>query len=213
MSLNLELKQMRADFVAKTPVEVHGILFKIIEDLQSSGIATGLEVGSKARDFQLTDALGQPVRLSDEWKKGPVILQFYRGAWCPYCNVQLLSYQKILPDIQRLGAQLIAISPQSPDNTLSQTEKLELNFHVVSDTRGLVAAKYNLLYDVPEYLIDMYKSFPLDLTEYNASERWILPVPATIMIDEDGIIRYSHVDPDFTVRLEPSELLYHLQSL
>ncbi|PWK14885.1 peroxiredoxin-like family protein [Tumebacillus permanentifrigoris] len=213
MSLNAELQATREAFVASTPVQVHSVLFQIIEDLQKSGLASGLEVGSTARDFLLTDALGTQVRLSDEWKKGPVILQFYRGSWCPYCNMQLLAYQKILPDIHRLGAQLIAISPQSPDNTLSQQEKLELRFHVLSDTRGIVASKFNLLYDVPDYLIEMYKQFPLDLAEYNASDRWILPVPATIMIDEQGIVRYSYVNPDFTVRLEPSELLYQLESL
>jgi peroxiredoxin len=213
MSLNAEMKAMRDNVVATTPVEVHSTLFQIIEDLQTSGIASGLTVGSAARDFVLTDALGAQIRLSDEWKKGPVILQFYRGSWCPYCNMQLLAYQKILPEIHRLGAQLIAVSPQSPDNTLSQKEKLELSFHVVSDTRGIVASKYNLLFDVPQYLKDLFLQFPLDLAEYNATDAWILPVPATFMIDEDGIVRYAYVNPDFTVRLEPSELLYQLQGL
>lgn len=136
----------------------------------------------------------------EELEKGPVVLTFYRGSWCPFCNRQLKAYQEILPDIQELVAQLLAISPQTPDNTLSMQEKNEFDFQVLSDPRGIVSAKYNVLFDVPDYLKDAYEKIDLDLESFNGKVNWILPVLATFMIDETGEIRFKrksklHVSP------------------
>ncbi|CAM3880234.1 hypothetical protein GCM10009865_27930 [Aeromicrobium ponti] len=128
----------------------------------------------------------------EELEKGPVVLTFYRGSWCPFCNRQLKAYQEILPDIQELVAQLLAISPQTPDNTLSMQEKNEFDFQVLSDPRGIVSAKYNVLFDVPDYLKDAYEKIDLDLESFNGKVNWILPVLATFMIDETGEIRFKH---------------------
>ncbi|WP_235551000.1 peroxiredoxin-like family protein, partial [Paenibacillus sp. Soil787] len=122
----------------------------MIEELQKSGIASGKQSGEKAVDFKLTNALGRDVILFEELAKGPVVLVFYRGGWCPFCNMQLKAYQQILPEIQAIGGQLIAISPQKPDHSLSLQEKEGLEFQVLSDPNGLVTAKYNLLFDVPQ---------------------------------------------------------------
>nr|WP_263364564.1 redoxin domain-containing protein [Paenibacillus arenilitoris] len=128
--------------------------------------------------------------------------------------MQLRAYQNILPEIRALGGQLIAVSPQSPDNTLSQKEKDELSFQVLSDTNGLVAAFYRILYDVPAYIQRIMENrFGLNLAEYNATDRWILPIPSTFMIDESGVIRSAHVNPDFMQRPEPDQLLDHLKKL
>ncbi len=214
MSLNQQLDEAKAQFVANTPAEVHMEMFRMIREQQQSGLVSGLPVGSKAKDFTLKNALGEETTLYEELAKGPVVLTFYRGGWCPFCSMQLRAYQNVLPQIEALGGQLIAISPQSPDNTLSQQEKEELTFTVLSDTNGLIATKYNILFEVPDYIQDLTQNIMgLNLAEYNATNRWILPVPATFMIDESAIIRSVHVDSDFMKRMEPQDILDQLSML
>ncbi|GAB1154571.1 peroxiredoxin-like family protein [Paenibacillus illinoisensis] len=213
MSLTQDLAQAKQAFIANTPLEIQAEMFRQIQEQQESGIAYGRQEGQKAKDFTLKNALGETVNLFDELSKGPVVLTFYRGGWCPFCNTQLKSYEKILPEIEALGGQLIAVSPQSPDNTLSQQEKEALSFQVLSDTNGLVAAFYNILYDVPDYLQNIMKQVGMDLTEYNAMNSWVLPIPSTFMIDESGIIRSAYVNPDFMQRLDPEDILHELRKL
>ncbi|MCC8438539.1 AhpC/TSA family protein [Brevibacillus sp. M2.1A] len=204
-SLNQEFEKLAFNFKKNT--DQH------IRELQEKGTAKGLKVGSIAKDFVLKDTLGKDISLYEELVRGPVILTFYRGSWCPFCNRQLKAYQEILPKIQSIGAQLIAISPQVPDHSLSMEEKEGLSFKIVSDPKGIVAAKYNVLYEVPEYIKELYLQANIDLKEYNGTDHWILPVPATFMIDESGIVRFAHSDPDYTKRLEPADLIWGLQSL
>ena len=214
MSLKEQMDEAKAQFVASTPAEVHMEMFRMIREQQEAGLVTGLPVGSKAKDFTLKKALGEETTLYEELAKGPEVLTFYRGGWCPFCSMQLRAYQSILPQIEAIGGQLIAISPQSPDNTLTQTEKEELAFTVLSDTNGLIATKYRILFEVPDYIQDLTQNvMGLDLAEYNATDRWILPVPATFMIDESAIIRAAHVDSDFMKRMEPQDILDELSKL
>jgi peroxiredoxin len=214
MSLNQTLEEMKQQFIAHSPAEVQAKMFRSIREQQESGLRYGLQEGQKAKDFTLKNSVGAPVQLFDELAKGPVVLTFYRGGWCPYCNSQLRAYQKALPEIEALGARLIAVSPQSPDNTLSHQEKEELQFQVLSDTNGLVAAFYNILYDVPLYIQEiMTDLFKLNLAEYNATNRWVLPIPSTFMIDESGIIRSAYVNPDFMKRWDPEDILDELRKL
>lgn len=214
MNFTQALVEAKQDFVANVPADVYTRIFRHIKEQQESGIDYGLREGQLAKDFTLKNSIGEEINLFDQLYKGPVVLTFYRGDWCPFCNLQLRAYQAILPEIEALGGQLIAVSPQSPDNTLSQQEKEGLRFQVLSDTNGLVAAFYNILFDVPSYIQEvMLHNFGLNLAEYNATDRWILPVPSTFMIDENGIIRSSYVNPDFMQRQEPHEILAQLRKL
>lgn len=213
LGLNQQLDRMKQEFVANSPAEVHMEMFRMIREIQQQGIATGLPAGAKAKDFLLPDSLGEQISLYEELAKGPVFLTFYRGGWCPYCNLQLRSYEMILPEIKALGGQLIAVSPQTPDNSLSQVEKEQLTFRVLSDNAGLAAASYDLLFDVPDYIQKLYQNFGINLAEYNAAANWKLPVPATFMIDEHAIIRSAYVNADFMKRMEPNEILAELAKL
>lgn len=214
MSVKELLDQAKEGFIATAPEEVQLALFRHIKEQQESGIAFGLKEGDKAPNFTLTDPLGKQVNLYDELAKGPVVLTFYRGSWCPYCNIQLRAYQQALTEIEKFGGQLIAVTPQSPDNSLSHQEKEELTFQVLSDSNGSVSDSYKVLYEVPDYVQDVFtQKFGLDLTEFNKTARWILPVPATFIIDKQGIIRRAHVNPDYTKRMEPQEILDQLKKL
>lgn len=214
MSFKEQLDQAKEQFVATAPEEVQAAIFRQIKEQQQSGVSFGLKEGDKAPNFTLANPLGEPVSLYDELAKGPVVLTFYRGSWCPYCNLQLRAYQQLLPEIEKLGGRLIAVSPQSPDNSLSHKEKEELTFQVLSDSNGRVSDSYGLLYELPEYLQHVFTdALGLDLAVFNASDRWVLPVPATFIIDKDGVVRRSHVDPDFMKRLEPQEIIEQLQKL
>jgi len=126
--------------------------------------------------------------LAEKLEEGPVVLVFYRGGWCPYCNLQLNAYQQALPEIKEKGTQLIAVSPQTPDNTLSQKEKEELDFELLSDQKGETAADYEVLFEVPAAVKEVYQDFGLDIAEYNGLDEWILPVPAVYIINQEGKI-------------------------
>lgn len=212
-TLNTQLEQIATEFRAQAPVSFLAAVEGSIQQQLAQGSVYGLTVGAKAPDFKLFNAVGATVNLYEQLDQGPVVLTFYRGTWCPYCNRQLRAYQEILPDLQALGAQLIAVSPQLPDSSLSMVEKNELSFQVLSDTRGLVAAKYNLLFDVPQDLREQFVSLGIDLGDYNGPDSWVLPVPATFMIDETAIIRHAYVNPNFLQRMEPDEILSALRAL
>jgi len=207
------LDQAKEGFIAKAPEEVQSQVFRHIKELQESGIVFGLKEGEQAPNFMLANPLGEQVNLYDELSKGPVVLTFYRGSWCPFCNIQLRAYQQLLPDIEKLGGQLIAVTLQSPDNSLSHKEKEELTFQVLSDLNGRVAESYRILYEVPDYLQDAFTNFGLDLTEFNQTDRWIIPVTATFIIDKERKIRRAYVNPDFMKRMEPQEIIDQLNKL
>ncbi|MCL4142031.1 UNVERIFIED_CONTAM: hypothetical protein GTU68_020618 [Idotea baltica] len=167
-----------------------------------------MDVGEKAPDFTLPNALGKDVSLSEELKKGFVIIKFYRGEWCPICNLDLRDIQKNLSEIKSYGATVIAISPQNPDNALTAKEKNELEFEVLSDTNQEVIKAFNLQFDPGE---DYHGRRDLTLLNGNGSKT--LPVPATFIINSQGIIEVAHVEANYTERLGALEVLKSLRNL
>jgi peroxiredoxin len=174
----------------------------------------GLKVGEKAPDFVLPNAFGKPVRLNDLLAQGPVVLTFYRGAWCPYCNLQLRGLNKTLPYIEQEGARLVAITPQKPDKSLEQVQKDGYPFEVLSDLNDQVMKKYQLFFEVPSDLSEVYKQrLSLDLAKYNGEGRYVLPVPATFVIDRSGTIKAAYADVDYRNRVEPTTIIAELRAL
>jgi peroxiredoxin len=137
----------------------------------------------------------------------PIVLTFYRGSWCPYCNLQLNAYLEILDELEELGARLVAISPMTPDNSLSFAEKEALRFTVLSDAGAEVAERYGITFTVDGAYREVHRAGGVDLSQLNGDETWRLPAPATFVIDSDGTVRFAHVDGDYRWRLEPSALL------
>ena len=169
---------------------------------------SGLSIGDKAPDFELPNAFGNHVSLTGSLRSGIVILKFYRGEWCPICNLDLRELQKFLPTIKSSGATLLAISPQTPDLALTMTQKNELGFEVLSDAHQEVIKAYNLQFDPGE---DYHKR--RDLTQLNGDGSKTLPVPATFIIDTDCVIRAAHVEPDYTERMSGEEIVKVLERI
>ena len=214
MSLQKELEELFNKFSQKVPPDVLNTMLGVTRSLAESGIAEkSLKVGDRAPDFNLPNATGEEVRLKELLDKGPVILNFYRGGWCPYCNLELNAYQKLLPDINELGASFVAISPQTPDNSLSTAEKYELKFQVLSDVGNKLADQFGLVFKLPTELQELYNKFGISLPKFNGDESWELPMPGTYVIDKDGTVSYAFADADYTKRAEPDEVIAKLQEI
>ncbi len=213
-TLTAQLKAQNDQARARLPQESLAVMDKATSTLAASGITdTSLPVGAAAPDFTLPGVNGEQVSLAKLLTDGPVVLAFYRGGWCPYCNLELRALQAALPDITAAGATLVAISPQLPDNSLSTAEKLELAFPVLSDVGNVVAREYGLVFSLPEDLRSVYDGFGIDLPAANGDQTFELPVPATFVIDRDGSVAWRFVDPDYTHRGDPADVIAAVKAL
>ncbi len=173
-----------------------------------------LGLGGKAPGFSLPNLDGKTAALADLLQQGPVVVTFYRGSWCPYCNLQLKALQDRLDDIRALGAQLVAISPQVPDGSMTSDEMQALDFFVLSDQDAKTAAAYGVAWAVPEFLSEhMRVDRQLDLEVINNGNGHILPIPATFVIGRDGTVAWRYVDVDYRTRAEPEDILEALRTL
>jgi peroxiredoxin len=214
MTLKAELDTFRSSFMNKVPPEVREAMSRADMALAASGIAQrAVKAGDRAPDFRLPDVRGGEVRLSELLARGPVVVSFYRGGWCPYCSLELRALQNALPAIHQLGARLVAISPQTPDESLSTAEKNDLEFAVLSDVGSDTAKAYGIAFDLAEELRPVYARAGHALPGKNGVDSWVLPIPATYVIDTTGIVVLAFVDVDYRNRLEPAEIVAALESL
>ena len=183
-------------------------------ELIASGQAQrALKAGDRAPEFALNDPDGNQVSSAELLARGPLVVSFYRGVWCPYCNLDLQALQQALPEITSRGASLVAISPQTAPNSRKSQRDNKLSFPILSDTRSEVANAFGIRFALPDYLVELYKSFKNDLPAFNNDPSWVLPMPARYVIGRDGVIAYAEVNPDYTTRPDPSELLPVLDRL
>lgn len=194
-------------------VDFRAVTAQMIERLRSEGITPGIEIGEQAPRFVLPDAEGGKVSLDERLDAGPVVLSFYRGAWCPICNTELTGLQEALPQIKALGASLIAVSPQAPDASQPFVQRLGLGFDVLSDADQAVIRAYRLQFELVVELRDVYRNMGMALDEHNADHSWNLPVPATFVIDRGGVVRARHVDPNYRERMSVDAILAALSDL
>lgn len=213
MTLQAKLDAFKADFEAgkppyNVPPEVIATMHRATAELIASGAAScALKAGDKAPAFMLHDPEGNPVSSAALLEKGPLVVSFYRGVWCPYCNMELQALEAALPQFTGLGASLVAISPQSAPNSRKSVRQNGLSFPILSDTHNDVAAAFGLRFELPDYLVDLYKSLKNDLPMFNGDPSWTLPMPARFVIGQDGTILYAEVNPDYTRRPEPEDML------
>lgn len=185
-----------------------------VDELRATGIAgRALAVGDAMPAFELPNASGEPVRSADLLQGGPLIVTFYRGGWCPYCNLELRAYQAALGRIRALGAGVVAISPELPDRAVETAARNAIEFDVLSDAGNAVARRFGLVFRLSDELVDIYRRNGNDLERHNGDGSWELPVPGTFVVDRGGRVALADVDPDYTRRLNPSDVLRELEAL
>jgi len=213
-TLKGQIARFTAAMAEHAPRKVIATLGAELQKLVASGIAQrALQVGAPAPDFSLPEARGATIELAALLARGPVVVTFYRGSWCPFCDLQLRAYQAVLGEIHGLGAVLVAISPQTPDYALTDVEKKQLAFPVLSDAGNLVARRYGLVFKLSDTLQQLQAGFGNPLPKFNGDESWETPMPGTFVIDRGGIVRLAHVDPNYMVRLEPAAIVAALRGL
>lgn len=210
------LKEQIADFneekIKRIPKDILDTMNTATIGLKAINLEENtLKTGDKTPDFSLLDHKGTNRAISDYLKESTIVLSFYRGGWCPYCNLELSALQKTLPEIEQAGARLVAISPETPDHSLSTREKDELSFDILYDQGNEVARLFGLVFELPEALRPIYANLGIDIPEYNGDDTFKLPMPATYIINQDGEILYHFVDADYTQRSEPAEIVERLR--
>ncbi len=215
MSLQDRLDALKADFEGKkAPPKAVAMFHKATAELIASGQAErALKAGDRAPAFTLADADGTMVTSTDLLARGPLVVTFYRGAWCPYCNLDLQAIEAAANEIRGFGASLVAISPQTPPNSRRSQRENKLSFPILSDLAGMVANMFGLRFRLPDDLIAVYKQLGVDLAVHNGEPSWTLPMPSRYIIGRDGTIAYAEVNPDYTRRPDPQELLPVLRRL
>lgn len=219
MSLQEKLDAFKKNFEAggppfNAPAQVHEVMHRATDELVASGQADrALKVGDRAPDFELPDTEGNIVSSKDLLKEGPLVVTFYRGVWCPYCNLDLQAIAGASGDILAKGAKLVSISPQTAGNSRKSQKDNKVDFPILSDKGGAVAEKFGVRFVMPDYLQQLYGQLGADLPAINDDPSWTLPMPARFVIRQDGVIAYAEVSADYTVRPDPSEMLPVLDSL
>ena len=213
MSLTENLKKLADQNAAKIPQEYQTVMQQAIDDLESSKLTErSLKSGDTIPEITLPNAKGDEVSVQSILGQGKkVVIAFYRGGWCPYCNLELRALQSVLSDIKASGAELIAITPETPDNSLSTTEKNELTFEVLSDKGNAVARKFNLVYTLPDELNEIYKKFGIQLDQSQGNTKNELPISATYVVDTNGKIIYDYIKEDYKLRADPNEVVQVLE--
>jgi peroxiredoxin len=215
----MSIQQAAAEYKAKAQGmlgEKFSIITYDMERVRTTGtINNALKMGQSAPEFTLPDAFGEEISLKTLLVKGPVVISFYRGEWCPFCNIELHGLQEALPKMQELGATLIAISPEKPDCGIVATQKNKLTFPVLSDFGNTVARQFGIVFQIGQELKEFSKNvFKNDIALRNGEDSYELPVPATYVIDTTGLIRFAHVDVDYMMgRAEPEGVVAALQAI
>jgi peroxiredoxin len=206
--LYAERKNLIARYVLPETQAVHA---RVVAELKEKHLASGvLTVGSKAPAFELNDHNGTPVSSTDLLTEGRLVLCFFRGRWCPFCVGQLEAMNLLLPQIGQARAMLVAISPQTVQQSFFMADQHKLRFPLLSDAGHRVARQFGLVYRVPDDQQAIYRRAFVNLPFANGDNSWELPIPATFILDRDGTILYASADEDYTQRPEPREIVRQL---
>jgi peroxiredoxin len=215
LTIHEQSEQLKTAAAEQLPSGVVEVFDRSIQSLLDQGVPAGVvKVGDALESFTLTDATDATVSLDQLVESGPAVIVFYRGGWCPYCNLALRTYQReLLPELSAFGARLVAISPQSPDQSLSTVEKAELDFTVLSDPGNRVARSFGIVFQQSEEVLEAQRTLGLDLQQVNAEGSTELPRPTVLIVDQDRMVRFVDVQPDYTARTEVGEIVAGLTRL
>lgn len=206
--LKSEIAIYKAAMKEKVPDEVRAIMAQCTIEIKGSGIEHhALKTGDLMPDFELANQRNELRRLSDYLIDTPVVLNIYRGGWCPYCNMEMKALHGVQNKIESYGARLVGMAPETPDRALSTAERAGIAIDILSDTGNRVAEQMGLVFELPQALRPIYEKFGIDIPAFNGDGSFKLPVPATYIIGQDGVIIYDFVNADYTQRLEPAEIV------
>ncbi len=209
MTLRDQLDEQRRRTRERSP-EIRQAYEALVRDLAASGLtASSLKIGDRLPDFELPNVEGRLITSDELLQKGLLVISFFRGGWCPYCTLELNALQQSLPEIERLGATLVAITPDTGAALASAKRKNKLAYDVLSDVDNGVGLTFGIIFRVPEAIRALYRGLGIDLgaRHGNNTDEWLLPLPATYIVDRGGIIRHAQLDPDFKRRMEPAEIV------
>lgn len=206
--LQQSLDKIKARIEGQMPSEAVATMHQATNDLENSGIAEKiLKVGDKAPEFTLKNQNGKDISSTELLKKGALIVTFYRGVWCPYCNTDLAYLKRFKEKFEEKGATMVSLSPQIPENNAKIVEQQRLNYDLLSDKGNEVAHQFGLRWTMVDPLKSLYQSFNIDLPTFNGEDSWTLPVPARFIIGQNGIIKYAEFSIDYTKRPNPDVLI------
>jgi peroxiredoxin len=215
LPLQGKLDAFKVEFETKfAPPAIVAIMHRVTAELTASGQAQrALKAGDRAPTFELPDSDGKTVSSRELLARGPMVLTFYRGFWCPYCNFDLTALETARPEIEKLGASLVAVSLQTAANSRKSQRANKLGFPILVDKGGALAQQFGIRWHVPDDLKQVHKQVGADLETFNGDDSWTLPMPARYVVGEDCVIAYSEVNPDYTRRPEPSDVFPVLDAL
>jgi peroxiredoxin len=214
MSTATQLSAVLENFRQNAPEEVKVPIFSATADFkQSFNPKATIQVGDRLPEFRLSDAVGTEKASTELLSHGPLVLVFYRGEWCPFCNIALHEMQTHIDEFKAKGVTLVAISPELPNQSLTTMEKHNLKFPVLSDTGNKYAKQLGIVFSQPDTLRPVFAKLGHDLLKRNGDDSFEVPLPATILVDERSIVRNTYIDPDYTKRVEPSTVLEWIDGL
>lgn len=210
-TLTKQIEHLNQELSSQLPQEILETFRKSIEDLKTRKIEeNSIQIGNQMPEFSLPNALGKIINSEDILKDGKMILVFYRGSWCPYCNLELKFLQDHLSRIKDKGAALVAVSPQSPDHSLNMAEKNNIEFEVLTDVDNNLAKKLGITFQLQDFVIPHYKSLGINLFDFNKNNDNVLPVPAVFIVDENRMVTYKFLDVNYMNRVDMEELIQAL---
>ena len=210
-TLKKQIENFNIELSKQLPAEIFEAFGKSVEDLKTKNIEeNSIKVGAIFPSFSLPNAKNQEISSSEILKSGKMIVAFYRGDWCPYCNLELAALQKALPEIKKKNVTLVAISPQSPDNSLTTVEKHNLEFEVVTDDNNVLASKIDISFKLQDFIVPVYESIGIDVPKHNGNNENTLPVPAVYVIDQNGVVLSKFIDTNYVNRVDIEQLISQL---
>ena len=214
MTLQARLDAFKENFKNTAPAEAQAIMQAATDSLYDSGILDRVvAVGDKLPPFSLKNQDGVIVSSDDLLKDGPLVINFFRGIWCPYCNIELEALNEVLPQIEESGSRFVTIAPQLEASAKKNKESKNLDFDILVDEGNNYAKQLGIVFSLPQDLREVYTNFKIVLPDHNGDDSWTLPMPARLVIDQSGVVVYANINPDYTERPEPSEVIQVLQAL
>ena len=212
MTLKQMIEDLQAESLPNIPQEILQTMMQATQELVASGIAgKALQVGEQAPEFTLRNTRNEVISLASLREQGPVVLNFYRGAWCPYCNLELKALNDALPEITALGGSLVSISPNIMEKSAAFVADNPFGFDILSDVDNIVATEYRLVFTLADKLQPIYDQFGIDLPVFDGNERFELPMPATYIVRPNGIVAAGFIHEDYTQRMEPAAIIECLE--